>query len=86
MKKREEISTKREDFPGEEEVVEDMDLERTRRRGENVDGVMRTEGQKIVEDWEMPGMWGDFGSVRSEREHVPITQELPMIDSVSSFD
>ena len=59
------------------------DNRRTRRRGENVDGVMHTEEQKIVEDSEMPVTWEDFGSVRnSELKHVTITQELLMIDSV----
>jgi len=57
-------------FSGEEEAAEDIDVGRTR-RGENVDAVMRTEGQKIVEDCGMPGMWEDFGSVRNSRlEHL----------------
>jgi hypothetical protein len=73
---------------GEEEVVKDMDLGR---RGEDVDGVVRTERQKIVKECEMPGVWDDLGSVRNSEgsglEHVPITQEEPsIIDSVSPND
>jgi hypothetical protein len=68
---------------GEDEVAEDMDLGR---KGGDVDGVVSTEGQKIVEEFEMPGVWDDLGSVRNSEGsgHVPITQkELSIIDSVS---
>ena len=73
---------------GKEEVAKDGDLER---RGEDVDGVVCMERQKVSEECEMPGMWDDFGSVRNSEhsglEHVPITQEEPsIIDSVSPND
>jgi hypothetical protein len=69
-------------------VAKDGDLER---RGEDVDGVVCMERQKVSEECEMPGMWDDFGSVRNSEhsglEHVPITQEEPpIIDSVSPND